>query len=220
MRTWSPSFFAQNYGSVSLAITANRNRRTDYEINFRQTIQTITMAAFVQRLCREGETNDFYLVARNYFFENPELTPLKNDLQPPPEIIDTADQRPGTVKLWFGPKGTVTPLHYDEHSILFMQIYGRKKFKLIPSFDTPKVYAQAKFYSAVDPENIDTARYPEFLRASLADVTVEAGDILFLPVGWWHWAKSLDVSISATFCSFHVAGHNTSLRGHLSEVRL
>jgi hypothetical protein len=35
---------------------------------------------------------------------------------------------------------------------------------------------------------------------------------LFLPVGWWHWVKALDVSISATFCSFRIAGRNTPLR--------
>ena len=65
------------------------------------------------------------------------------------------------VKLWFGPKGTVTPLHYDLHSILFMQIYGRKRVKLIPSFDTPKVYLQQRYYSAVDPENVDSVETPE-----------------------------------------------------------
>jgi hypothetical protein len=71
------------------------------------------MAAFVERLRLDGETNDFYLVARNHFFENPALTPLRNDLQPPPEIISTADQSQGTVKLWFGPnysRGNITIL--------------------------------------------------------------------------------------------------------------
>lgn len=212
VRAWSPEYFKEHYGSVPVEITANRNSRPDYESNFRQTVQTVTMAELAERLRREGETNDFYLVARNYFFENPALAPLRNDLQPPPEIVNTADQGPGTVKLWVGPKGTVTPLHYDEHSVLFMQVYGRKRFKLIPSFDSPKVYPQGRYYSAVDPENVDTERYPKFLQASIAKVTLEPGDILFIPVGWWHWAKSLDVSISATFSSFHVEGRNTSLK--------
>jgi Rps23 Pro-64 3,4-dihydroxylase Tpa1-like proline 4-hydroxylase len=208
--TWSPTFFAQNYGSVSVQITAGRTRHPDYESNFRNTIQTITMAEFVRRL--DEETNDFYIVARNYFFENPALMPLRKELQVLPEIINTADQGRGVVKLWFGPKGTVTPLHYDLHSILFMQIYGRKRVKLIPSFDTPKVYLQQRYYSAADPENVDSEKHPKFLQASVADVVVEPGDILFLPVGWWHWARSLDVSISATFSSFCVEGKNTSLR--------
>jgi hypothetical protein len=210
---WSPKFFAENYGSVPVQITSGRGSLSDYEASFRRTTQTVTIAEFVKRLYLEGETNDFYLVARNYFFENPALAPLRNDLQPPPEIIDTADHSRGTAKLWFGPKGTVTPLHHDEHSILFMQIYGKKQFKLIPSFELPKIYPRKNFYSAVDPENVDAEQYPKFLQASISDVTLEPGDILFIPVGWWHWAKSLDISISVTFCSFHVEGANTALKG-------
>lgn len=211
VNTWSPEFFARNHGSVPVQITADRNSISDYEVSFRQTVRTVTLADFVQRICREGSTNDIYLVARNYFFQNAALTPLKSDLQPPPEIINTADQSPGSVKLWFGPKATVTPLHYDEHSILFIQIYGRKRLALIPSLNLPKLYARNKFYSAVDPNKVDVKQHPRFLGASLTEVTLEPGDILFIPVGWWHWAKSLDVSISATFCSFHVKGGNTSL---------
>jgi Rps23 Pro-64 3,4-dihydroxylase Tpa1-like proline 4-hydroxylase len=212
VKKWSPEFFSRAYGAVPIQITAGRNTDPEYETHFRQTAHTITMAEFVERLSLDPETNDFYLVARNYFFDNPEFRQLRSDLQPPPEIINTTDESRGTVKLWFGPKGTVTPLHYDEHSILFTQIYGRKQFKLIPSFDYPKLYVRNTYYSAVDPERIDAKRYPDFLDASVADVIVEPGDILFIPVGWFHWVRSLDISISATFCSFHVAGRNTSMK--------
>jgi phytoene dehydrogenase-like protein len=37
-------------------------------------------------------------------------------------------------------------------------------------------------------------------------------DLLFLPVGWWHWVRALDVSISATFSSFREPERNTALR--------
>ncbi len=212
LQKWTPQFFADKYGSVPIQITSDREGVSDYEANFRRTTRTVTIAEFVRRLSHQSETNDFYLVARNYFFENPALAGLRDDLLPPPEIINVADRGPGTAKLWFGPKGTVTPLHHDEHSILFLQVYGRKQFKLIPSFDLPKIYLRNNFYSAVDLENIDVERYPKFLEATIADVTVVPEDILFLPVGWWHWAKSLDISISATFCSFHVDKCNTTLK--------
>lgn len=211
VRTWSPRFFRDRFGSVPVQITTGRDADPDYEMHLRRTLRTVTMADFVERLVAEPESNDFYLVARNHFFENPALRALRDDLRAPPTLVDATDQRPGTVKLWFGPRGTVTPLHYDEHSILLAQIYGTKRFKLIPSFDYQKVYPRHRFYSAVDPERVDGTRYPEFLRASVADVTLEPGDMLFIPVAWWHWAKALDVSISATFCSFLVDRSNTSL---------
>ena len=212
VRTWSPEFFSLNFGSVPLEITAGRNLLRDYESNFSQTVRTVPMADFIRRLSQDSETNDFYLVARNYFFDNPAFAELRHDLEPPPEIVNTMDRGHGTVKAWFGPKGTVTPLHYDEHSILLAQIYGRKHFKFIPPFEFPNLYVRNKFYSAVDPEHIDAQRHPDFLRVPVADIILEPGDLLFIPVGWWHWAKSLDISISATFCSFHVQGRNTALK--------
>ena len=212
VRRWSPVYFRERFGTVPVEITASRNRDDDYELHFRQTLRTVTLAEFVDRLSTESETNDFYLVARNYFFDNPALRGLRDDLAPPPEIIDVTDGSPGTAKLWFGPKGTVTPLHFDEHSILFTQVHGRKQFKLIPSFDHPYMYARNTFYSGVDASNVDLSRFPLFQNVSMAEVVVEPGDALFLPVGWWHWARSLDVSISVTFSSFRVHDRNTALR--------
>ena len=211
LRKWSPEFFGENYGSVEVQITTGRGADPSYEQNFSRTVQNVTLSEFVRRLIHEPETNDFYLVARNYFFDNPALRPLRGDVRPPDDIINIADRGTGTMKLWFGPKGTVTPLHFDQHSILFAQIFGRKHFKLMPSFDTPKMYVHHRFYSAVDPQRVDAGRYPAFLDANVIDVVVEPGDLLFLPVGWWHWAKSLEISISVTFCSFRVRGRNTQL---------
>ncbi len=212
VKTWSPKFFVLNYGSVPLEITSGRDLVKDYETNFSQTVRTILMGDFIQRLSQNHETNDFYLVARKYFFDNPAFAALRHDLEPPSDIVNTKDHGHGTVKAWFGPKGTVTPLHYDEHSILLAQIYGRKHFKLIPPFEFRNLYVRNQFYSAVDPEHPDTQRYPGFLGVPVADVALEPGDLLFIPVGWWHWAKSLDVSISTTFCSFYVNGRNTVLK--------
>ena len=211
VREWTPQFFGQGYSAVPVQVTMHREADADYEVNFARTTRTIALGEFIQRLEAEPQSNDYYLVARNFFFDNPALQTLRKDLHPPPDIIDTDDDRRGVVKLWFGPKGTVTPLHYDEHSILFCQIYGRKHFKLIPPFDTPKLYVRQHFYSAVDPAQPDVRRYPAFLQANVVDVFLEPGDILFLPVGWWHWAKAQDISISATFCSFRVPGSNTVL---------
>jgi len=203
--TWSPERFADRFGSVPIQITDGRSADPDYEVNFANTVRKVRLGELVARLRQEPISNDYYLVARNYFFEHPALAPLRREVEPPPDIIDTRDQRPGTMKLWLGPRGTVTPLHYDQHSILFAQIYGRKHFKLIPPFDSRQVYPRDRFYSSVDPERPDADRFPEFSRANVADVVVEPGDVLFLPVHWWHWVRSLDISISVTFSSFRLS---------------
>jgi predicted 2-oxoglutarate/Fe(II)-dependent dioxygenase YbiX len=208
---WSPDYFARNYGDVPIAITAERQTADDYETHFRQTIRTILFSDFVERL--DNETgNDFYLVARNNFFENPRLSHLRDHLAPPAGIINDHDRSPGSVKLWIGPKGTVTPLHFDEHSILFAQLYGTKHFKLIPSFDYPLLYVRSHYYSEIDPESVDFDRHPRFARACIMNVILGPGDGLFLPAGWWHWVRSLSTSISATFSSFAVANGNNRMK--------
>lgn len=211
VREWTPDHLASRFGDVQVQITAGRERSGDYEQRFRDTVRTVTLAEFARMLAAAGESNDFYLVARNGFFENPRLRTLRDELRPPPDIVDDADRRPGSAKLWMGPSGTVTPLHYDEHSILFTQIHGRKRFRLVPSFDRDYVYPHHTYYSDVDPDDVDLDRHPLFARASLMDLEVGPGDGLFIPAGWWHWAKSLSVSISATFSSFAWPFVNTRL---------
>ena len=36
----------------------------------------------------------------------------------------------------------------------------------------------------------------------MLDVVLEAGEVLFLPAGWWHQVRSLDMSITVTFMNF------------------
>lgn len=208
---WSPAYFAANYPDVPIDITSGRGSVRDYETQFRETVRTVRFGEFAQRLT-SAPGNDFYLVARNNFFDNPRLRHLRDHLTPPAGIINDQDRSPGSAKMWIGPQGTVTPLHFDEHSILFAQIYGSKHVKLIPAADYPLVYPRDRYYSFVDPESPDLTRYPLFAGACVMDVILNPGDSLFLPAGWWHWVRSLTPSISATFSSFAIAGGNIRLR--------
>ena len=50
---------------------------------------------------------------------------LLDDFEIPTEYFDPAHVN-GQVFFWFGPGGTVTPLHHDVVNVLFVQMYGRK----------------------------------------------------------------------------------------------
>jgi hypothetical protein len=207
---WTPDYFSQKYGDVPVEITKGREKDNAYEKNFHTTVSTICFREFVEQIKKRPFSNDMYLVARNYFFSNPQFNTLHNDIIPPCQIIDTNYSGAGNMKLWFGPGGTITPLHHDKHSILFCQVYGRKHFKMIPSFELPKIYNKDRYYSEVDPEQVNFKKYPLFKKAITLDTIVNPGDILFIPVGWWHWVESLEVSISVTFSNFKVPGYNNS----------
>jgi hypothetical protein len=52
--------------------------------------------------------------------------------------------------------------------------------------------------SAVDVENPDYVKYPDFKLAPVPfECTLGPGDALFIPKKWWHHVRSLDWSVSA-----------------------
>jgi mannose-6-phosphate isomerase-like protein (cupin superfamily) len=56
-----------------------------------------------------------------------------------------------------------------------------------------------RWYGEVDPEDLDPHKQDEVRGAT---VVLKPGDALFLPVGWWHVVRALDVSVTLTFTEF------------------
>jgi hypothetical protein len=45
----------------------------------------------------------------------------------------------------------------------------------------------------------DFNRYPMLAHAEFLEFTLEPGDLMFIPTGWWHQVNSLDMAISVSF---------------------
>lgn len=107
------------------------------------------------------------------------------------------------VYLWFGCAGTITPLHCDIDNNVFGQVYGAKEVILFSPEETSFLY-QFPFDSAtphlsfVDVETPDLSKYPLYTKARKTTVTISPGQLLFIPAGWWHHVRSLEVSISVS----------------------
>ena len=87
-------------------------------------------------------------------------------------------------------------------NIFYFQLYGRKQFILAAPEEIPYVYNRQGVYSDVDPEIPDTDAFPHYQRIHTTTITLEQGQSLFVPVGWWHHVRSMDVSISVSTTSF------------------
>ena len=75
---------------------------------------------------------------------------------------------------------------------MLCQIKGSRTIKLYDPLQVDLLYLNPSqdAYSLVDPINPDYTKYPLFKRAQSVDATLKAGEILYLPMGWFHHIKS------------------------------
>jgi hypothetical protein len=187
---WSPAYFREHYAEVPVQITDAREEDPFYDARSEEHARTLRMDDFVSRVLETQSSNDFYMVAKNKNIAGPELSALFADIALP-EGWFQEDQLLGSSALWFGPAGTVTPLHHDASSILFCQIHGRKRWRMASPLETQLLDGARAMYSAFDPE-----RPPPDFAVTFKDFVLQPGEALFIPAGWWHHVRALDISIS------------------------
>lgn len=146
-----------------------------------------------------------------YLAQNDLFSSLQKDFELPDLCCDSSLNVGGgslySTMFWFGPRGCVSPLHYDPLDNLLMQFVGRKKVILFPkpadNTQPPKSWhyaghnGQQYNTSPIDILNPDLKMYPLFAMAPTAIVCdLDPGDICYIPQKWWHHVTSHDTSIS------------------------
>jgi hypothetical protein len=198
---WNGDYLAKKLGAVEVEVMAGRESDSDYEINSNEHKYLMPFDEYVAKIEAIDSGNDLYLVANNKLLERVEARSLWDDI-----AIDQRFLRPDPTYsqafLWFGPAGTITPLHHDSINVLFNQIDGWKHFRLVPSLEIYRVYNNVAVYSKIDPLAPDFEQFPLFRDAHTIHLDVGPGESLFIPAGWWHHVESLEASISISFTNF------------------
>ncbi|XP_010878040.2 HSPB1-associated protein 1 homolog isoform X2 [Esox lucius] len=101
--------------------------------------------------------------------------------------------------LWIGTDGASTPCHLDTYGYnLVLQVQGRKRWHLFPPADTGCLYPtripyeESSVFSQVDVLQPDLERFPSFRNARAHTVTLQPGQVLFVPRHWWHFVECVD----------------------------
>ncbi|XP_071496649.1 hypoxia-inducible factor 1-alpha inhibitor-like [Diadema antillarum] len=104
-------------------------------------------------------------------------------------------------------EGNVTPAHYDEQENFFAQVKGYKRFIMFPPSQFGCMYPYPVHHpcdrqSQVDFDKPDFKRFPRFREAKAVEAVVGPGDVIYIPMYWWHHVESIlhgGVTISVTF---------------------
>ena len=164
-----------------------------------------------------------YLAQHDLFSQVPTL---RNDISipdycytdPPPPArgspLGNKEQQPSLegplLNAWFGPAGTVSPLHTDPYHNILCQVVGKKYIRLYNPSESEKLYPKGLEGGGVDMSNtsevdveatdeIIDKEYPLFRKAEYLETILNDGECLYIPVGWWHYVRSLTVSFSVSF---------------------
>lgn len=205
---WSLAHLRERLQGEEVEVMTGRDANPDYASDHDRHRTRMPFGQYADMVERAGETNDFYMVPRNENWRRDGFASLRRDVRAPEGLIDPS-LAPDMMTLLLGPAGTVTPLHHDNMNVLLAQVFGRKRVRLVPPFERSRVYPRQGTFSHVDAERPDAARHPDFLEASVVEVVLAPGELLFIPVGWWHWVRALDVSASVSFHHFRVPHGNT-----------
>ncbi len=206
LHLWNPDYLQNHYGNAEVEVQAERQADPEYEINIEKHRKTILFKDYIDWIKQVDSSNNYYMVANNGNLDREEMQGLLNDLDIFPDYLNP-DEKKGRIFFWFGPAGTITPLHHDPVNLMLAQVVGRKKIKLFPPQQTPFLYNKVGVFSKVDPENPNLEKYPLFKQAKPIELILEPGEVIFIPVGWWHHVKSLDLSISVSFTNFIFPNH-------------
>lgn len=198
MKRWSPEYFKRVAGDSKIVVHyndggnfhewyVNKQRREDRHIPFGELVDLLGTPEGVRYYMTEHEIDkiseelaldvDF----REYIIPNDVFHPM----------------------LFLG-RDTCMPLHYHGTTeALLCQLHGSKRVRLYEPGQFELLYpgtwfGDAPLFSRVNGMDPDLERYSRFAEAKPLDFRLEPGEILFIPVHWWHLTNVEGYQVSVT----------------------
>ena len=188
---WNLDFFKNEYGHLKVPIYSSNYSKPGK--GYMSSDKEMYLKDFISEI-QKGPT-DLRMFLYNIFLHAPALCKdfKKSDL-----MDNFLDKFPMT---FFGGKGAVTRLHYDiDMSNLFLtQFEGRKRVVLFSPEQTKYMYKQPfTVKSLIDVNHPDYERFPALKHVVGYDLTLQPGETLFMPSGYWHHIEYTDSGFSMT----------------------
>lgn len=206
MGKFTPDFFKLNYGQLIKKV-----KGVDY-----------TISEFIDLMLKSSPENPapypFNLNVEKYFPNlmkdiMPHLLYGKSDRVSNPLLPKFMLKGTEVYELFFGGNGSFFPtLHIDAlylHTQI-TQVYGSKEFILYGPEQSEFMYPRSdnNKLSEVNIFNPDYEKHPLFRNAKPSKVTVNEGETIFFPTGWWHATQIHEPCISLGRIQLNAANWN------------
>jgi hypothetical protein len=194
----TPDFFRSHYGEHKVRV-----RGRDYRLS-----ELIDMleASTVEK---PGPYPCKFEIAKDFRELLGEVTPRFQyslpDRQANPLVPQGLFRYVNNLEIFFGgPGGEFPYLHYDVMQLhaWITQLHGDKEFTVYAPGQEHLLYVNPEMpwqSSIKNHHHPDYELYPLLRQAQSQKIVIRAGETLFLPCGWWHTARSLNMTISVAF---------------------
>ncbi len=192
---WTIEYFKSNYGQLRVPVVSNNYSKpgkgymeADRIISFKEYLEII-----------EAGPTDLRIFLWNILRVAPDL---RHDFSVPTIMDGFVNELPF---MFFGGQGSKVALHYDiDMSHVFLnQIHGRKRVMLFAPDQSRHLYRHPfTVASYVDLNNPDFKRFPALAKVKGYEITLNPGETLFMPSGFWHYIEYTDGGYSISLRSF------------------
>ncbi|XP_065197388.1 uncharacterized protein LOC135828886 [Sycon ciliatum] len=161
-----------------------------------------TVGDFLSTYRDPNRKKNLYLAQHPLQSEDGTKSKIRDDVKQPPftKFLHLED-----AFVWMGGGDQVTPVHFDNSENVMCMVAGRKHIRIfepgMSNFLYPLVQNKntAVTSQVRNASNRNQPDFPEFAQASSLTVTLEAGDLFFLPAYWWHEVTSFDRNIAVNW---------------------
>ena len=178
---WSYDYFIENIGDVEIGVYDDESTQRRDDRSYKSADNKMLFGEYLQLIQEKPTTKRIFLF--NIFKHMPQL---KEDYQFPKITGKYLKKLPF---VFFGGKGAVTRIHQDmDFSNVFLtELTGKKRVVLFhPKYSKHLYRYPFGVHSSVDPLSPDFNKYPAMEYAEGLDITLEKGETLFMPSGYWH----------------------------------
>ena len=196
LKRWTPRYLKEQVGG----------RIIQYQEGSGPEAQTRSMAfdAFIDRIGADVPGELAYLTTYDAPANAHALAVLQEDIGSVEAVLDPKGAEPGGV-MSISPAGTLTPLHHDIINTLVVQAVGRSRFKILPASEIGRLQNDSHVFSRItdlDDPDLNVAGDPSLAGARAYEFTLEPGEAVFLPFGWWRQVRALSFGVTLAYANF------------------